>query len=138
MGHRAPGSPGRLFRLIRDQDPSGVAGTGHVASGVEWSDGSVTLKWHTPDGMTDPANVSHYANVTKALGIHGHGGRTRMKYVKNEPPTSVRLLATISDFTYYLGNFVEKAEKGLSPSADDVRRMFGRLLDIANEAKPAT
>ncbi len=136
MAHREKSSPGRMFRLMRDQDPTGVAGTGHVASGVHWPDGSVTLKWHTPAGAADPANVSHYASVTKMVGIHGHGGRTRMEYVKNEPAPAVKLLTAISDFTFYLGDFAEKAEKGLHPSAEEIRAEFGRLLDLAAEADP--
>ena len=138
MAHREKSSPGRSFRLMRDQDPTGVAGTGHVASGVHWPDGSVTLKWHTPQIMSDPANVAHYASVSKMMGIHGHAGRTRMEYVGDEPGTAVQLLGELSDFTFYLGDFVERVEKGLNPPADQIRRMFGRLLDVATEAQAKT
>ena len=136
MGHRQQGSAGQLFRLLRDSDPTTVAGTGHVASGVHWPDGSVTLKWHTPAASSEPANVSHYGSVTAMLGIHGHGGRTRMAYVQNEPTPTRKLFNELSDFAYFLGDFAERTEKGLNPPADAIRAAFGRLLDVATEAKP--
>lgn len=34
----------RTFRLVRDEDVSGVSGTGAVADGVRWPDGTVTLR----------------------------------------------------------------------------------------------
>jgi len=136
VAHREKSSPGRSFRLMRDQDPTGVAGTGHVASGVHWPDGSVTLKWHTPAMYAGPGNISHFGSVTKMMGVHGHDGRTRMEYAGNEPAPARKLLSGLGDFAFFLGDFAERAEKGLNPSADTLRAAFGRLLDLAAEADP--
>lgn len=35
----------RLFVLQRHIEPTGVSGVGPVAEGVEWSDGTVSLRW---------------------------------------------------------------------------------------------
>jgi hypothetical protein len=35
----------RLFSLVRDEDVSGISGTGPIAEGVEFTDGSVALRW---------------------------------------------------------------------------------------------
>ena len=38
----------RTFRLIRDEDPTGISGTGSVAEGVEFDDGTVAMRWEGP------------------------------------------------------------------------------------------
>lgn len=63
----------RTFELHRDKDVSGVSGTGHVADGVELSDGSVVLRWL---GAT-PTTTLH-PNVASVEKIHLHGGATRL------------------------------------------------------------
>lgn len=35
----------RSFLLVRHRDISGVSGAGPVAEGVEWTDGSASLRW---------------------------------------------------------------------------------------------
>ena len=42
----------RLFCLIRTDDVSGVSGTGRVADGVQWPDGTVTFRWRTTKATT--------------------------------------------------------------------------------------
>jgi hypothetical protein len=127
------GPVGRLFRLIRDDDETGISGDGHVASGVCWPDGSVTLKWHTNNAQT--ANINHYPHMLNMLGIHGHGGKTRRVWVRDEKAPAARLIEQLGDFAYELGDFTEKTEKGLSPKTDPIRMAFGRLLDTAQAAK---
>lgn len=139
--HRADGPAGKLFRLIRDSDPTGGTGTGHIASGVEWPDGSVTLKWHTAGNNV--ANVGHYANITNMLNIHGgkrsnlypYAAPTKVKYTgKTEEPIAAKLLRELSDFAYELGNATERAEKGLAPDTVYLKASYGRILDLAQAA----
>jgi hypothetical protein len=61
------------FRLCRDADVSGVSGTGHVADGVRWPDGSASVRWRG----NDPSIVfwDDFGSVDR---IHGHGGATRI------------------------------------------------------------
>jgi Transcriptional regulator PadR-like family len=61
----------RLFELHRDTDESGVSGTGIVAEGVEYGDGTCAMRWKS--GTASTAVYSSLADVEK---IHGHGGAT--------------------------------------------------------------
>lgn len=63
----------RTFELHRDQDVSGVSGTGRVAEGVEFSDGTTVLRWLTRTG-----SVAVYLNAVDMEKVHGHDGRTRV------------------------------------------------------------
>jgi len=68
----------RVFELHRDADISGVSGTGIVAQGVEFDDGSVALRW----GGDWPTSVVFYDEGIEAVRqIHGHGGATRIVYL---------------------------------------------------------
>lgn len=78
-----PGQPRhddpRPFLLVRDEDPTGVSGTGAVAQGVEFADGTVALRW-----MTDwPTSVVfHDEGLRSVVKVHGHGGKTRVVWVE--------------------------------------------------------
>lgn len=64
----------RLFHLERDIDVSGVSGTGVVARGVVFPDGSVAMRW---DAGPDRSTVL-WDSIDAAERIHGHGGATRI------------------------------------------------------------
>lgn len=70
----APEMPA-TFRLVRQEDATGVSGTGHVADGVLWHDGKVTIHWRTATSST--AVYDSFADAEK---IHGHGGKTRVEW----------------------------------------------------------
>ena len=64
----------RRFELHRDEDLTGVSGTGLVAEGVEFSDGVVAMRW-----MTLQASTAVYERGMEAVdAIHGHNGSTRI------------------------------------------------------------
>lgn len=63
----------RRFKLVRYTDVSGVSGTGVVAEGVEWSDGSVALRWRGPHPTTV---VWDDGGIDAVRAIHGHQGAT--------------------------------------------------------------
>lgn len=66
----------RRFRLVRHKDLSGISGTGHVADGVEFTDGTVVLNW-----LGEHATFVVLAGGVKAvLAIHGHGGATTIDW----------------------------------------------------------
>lgn len=71
-----PGVP-RVFVLQRHVDVSGVSGIGPVAEGVEWSDGTVSLRWK---GET-PSTTFWQAGISAVEAVHGHGGATEVLYV---------------------------------------------------------
>lgn len=68
----------RPFQLHRDEDESGVSGTGIVAEGVEFSSGAVALTWLSQFGA-----VNVYNNMRVVEELHGHGGKTRIVYLKD-------------------------------------------------------
>ena len=70
----------RVGHILRHEDESGVSGTGIVAEWVEFSDGEVVVHWlsHTP-------STNHYRNFKQVDAIHGHGGKTEMIVVWEEP-----------------------------------------------------
>lgn len=70
-----PALTSRRFKLIRHSDVSGVSGTGVVAEGVEWSDGSVALHWR---GRWPTTVVFEFGGVEAVLAIHGHHGATEV------------------------------------------------------------
>ncbi|WP_344143909.1 hypothetical protein [Kribbella yunnanensis] len=72
----------RLFRLVRHADASGIRGTGTLAEGVEWSDGSVALRWHGPW-----ASTSSWDRMEALLAVHAADGRTLLHWSSGaEPP----------------------------------------------------
>lgn len=66
----------RRFQLHRDQDESGVSGTGIVAEGVEFTGGMVAMSW-----ISEYVCVNVYANIKVVEALHGHGGKTRVVWV---------------------------------------------------------
>lgn len=61
----------KRFNLERTEDASGVSGTGNVAQGVEFDDGTVAMRW-----LTATASTALYASMEDVVTIHGHEGRT--------------------------------------------------------------
>lgn len=70
----------RRFYLDRSEDVSGTSGTGAVVEGVEFSDGSVALRW-----LTHLSSWAHYRSIEECVEIHGHGGATNLVWVDEEP-----------------------------------------------------
>ncbi len=70
----------RVFYLDREEDVSGVSGTGRVAEGIEFSNGKVMLHWPSASPST---NI--YENMKQMLKIHGHGGSLKVVDLFVEP-----------------------------------------------------
>lgn len=75
----------RRFEVVRDQDVTGISGTGTVAEGVEFTDGTVALRWaevsgpHYDRGVR--ATTVMHQDVRSVEALHGHGGATRIVWV---------------------------------------------------------
>lgn len=63
----------RRFGLHRD---TGVCGTGIVAEGIEFSDGTTVLRWLGPN-----ASTVVWPDIETAMKVHGHDGATRVLYI---------------------------------------------------------
>jgi hypothetical protein len=66
----------RRFILERADDESGVSGTGIVAEGVEFSDGTVAMRWRSHIKST-----VIYDSIHACTSIHGHGGKTVVAFI---------------------------------------------------------
>ena len=71
----------RAFRLNRPTDVTGVSGTGIVAEGVEFTDGTVALRWI---GKNPTSVVFHDNGIESVRTIHGHDGMTQVEFIDLE------------------------------------------------------
>ena len=69
----------RRFQLVRSEDVSGSSGTGIVAQGVEFDDGTAAMHW-----LVAPSSTTLYGSTTDIVTIHGHEGRTVLQFL--DPP----------------------------------------------------
>lgn len=69
----------RRFHLIRDEDTTGISGTGYVAEGVEWADGTCAMRW-----TTEYRSTAVYNSIGDVEVIHGHEGRTRIVWADED------------------------------------------------------
>ncbi len=66
----------RRFYLNRQQDHSGVSGTGNVAEGVEFSNGMCAITWITPYRC-----VTFWNSIKELEAVHGHEGDTVISWL---------------------------------------------------------
>jgi hypothetical protein len=66
----------RRFVLDRTEDHSGVSGTGIVAEGVEFGDGTAVLRW-----VVGLRSTAVYESMSDVVAIHGHNGSTQVVWV---------------------------------------------------------
>ena len=69
----------RLFELHRIEDVTGVSGTGTVAEGVQFTDGTVAIRW-----LTQPASAVFWDSIEDAMKVHGHHGMTKLWWITEE------------------------------------------------------
>lgn len=65
----------KQFKLERVEDLSGISGTGIVAEGVIFKNGKCVLNW-----LTNLNSITIFDNIEILEKIHGHEGRTKIKY----------------------------------------------------------
>jgi hypothetical protein len=68
----------RCFVLQRDEDESGISGTGIVAEGVVFSNGVAVVNW-----LTEWKSTAVYKDIESVEKIHGHNGKTKIVYFPN-------------------------------------------------------
>mgnify|MGYP007070612307 CR=1 FL=1 len=67
----------KKFYLYRKEDETGVSGTGIVAEGVIFHNGVCALCWRS-----DHPSVAIYQSIDEVKFIHGHHGKTVIRYGK--------------------------------------------------------
>jgi hypothetical protein len=72
----------RTFVLYRDQDITGISGTGPVADGAVYPDGTTVVRWRDLGGPAAARGVRPttvvFESVAAVEALHGHGGATRI------------------------------------------------------------
>jgi hypothetical protein len=63
----------KVFYLKREEDESGISGTGRVAQGFIFDNGKVAVTW-----LSEHPSVTIYDNIGEVRAIHGHGGKTEV------------------------------------------------------------
>lgn len=66
------------FELHRVEDQTGISGTGVVAEGVIFDDGSCVMRW-----LTQHRSTAFYDNIETIEKIHGHEGKSKIVYTGN-------------------------------------------------------
>jgi hypothetical protein len=90
----------RAFVLVRHRDVSGVSGTGVVAEGTVWSDGSACLRWPGRHG----AAVFWPGGVQAIEAVHDHHGSTQVRYL-DDPRAGAGPRAGVRDDHQDVGGF---------------------------------
>lgn len=70
----------RRFVLRRLVDVSGISGTGDVADGVLWPDGTASVRWRGEH----PSVVFWDRGRASVEFVHGHQGRTEIVWLDDE------------------------------------------------------
>lgn len=65
----------KVFYLVRNEDESGISGTGRVAQGFQSDTGKVAVFW-----LGEHPSVVIYDNIGEVRAIHGHGGKTDLVF----------------------------------------------------------
>ena len=63
----------KIFYLKREEDESGISGTGRVAQGFVFDNGKVAVSW-----LSEHPSVTIYDSIGEVHAIHGHGGKTEV------------------------------------------------------------
>ncbi|MEU1078184.1 hypothetical protein ABZ404_36965 [Streptomyces sp. NPDC005878] len=110
----------RRFYFQRHEDVTGASGTGQVADGVLWPDGSADVRWRGPR----PSAV-HWDRFEDAVAIHGHGGATQIVWLDPEP--AAPLVASTAPVPAELRDRIAEAlmrwsERNSSPQYASMRR----------------
>lgn len=81
----------RRFRLVRNEDETGVSGTGVVGVGCEMPDGCAVFMW-TNDSNSDGPDTNENSVYVYPGGmhdiheVHGHSGKTEVVWIDSGKP----------------------------------------------------
>lgn len=74
----------RTFEIHRDTDISGISGTGIVADGAVFLDGTTVVRWREVTGENYDRGVRAttvvFPNIEAVEALHGHNGATRLVF----------------------------------------------------------
>ena len=73
----------KRFLLYRDSDDTGISGTGVVAEGVVFTDGTAVMRW-----VSEHTSTAVYRTVKDIETIHGHNGATKLVWIDEKEHAS--------------------------------------------------
>ncbi len=73
----------RTFQLRRLIDVSGISGTGIIAVGIQFPNGTCVMQWQTNYPTLEIVN-----SIDDLMTIHGHGGATVMEWTYVTEPVA--------------------------------------------------
>lgn len=106
----------KRFELHRDVDETGVSGTGVVAEGIEFSDGTAALRWRT----VPFTSTAVYNNMAELETIHGHGGLTRVVWLEPAAVPFAHLPAHRGVLVALVGEALERITPGAACHAESI------------------
>jgi len=71
----------RRFYVNRKVDETGNSGTGHVAEGVQFTDGRVAWHWSGATNALGVTSTIVYDSIEDAITVHGHSGLTVVEWI---------------------------------------------------------
>ncbi|WP_204249041.1 hypothetical protein [Nocardia arizonensis] len=75
----------RTFEFHRDEDVTGYSGTGVVADGAMFDDGTAVVRWRG-----ERRSTVVWPSIEDAIAVHGHDGATRLVWTDNVEPDLAR------------------------------------------------
>jgi len=84
----------KIFYLKREEDESGISGTGRVAQGFVFDNGKVSVTW-----LSEHPSVTIYDNIGEVHAIHGHGGKTAIEFEPDYKRACGELKSFIENFS---------------------------------------
>lgn len=113
----------RRFHLQRVTDVTGASGTGRVADGVLWPDGSASVRWRTERRSI----VFWDKGVDDARAVHEHGGASRIVF---DDPINKPVMANWVDAWCEVEQFINQAaESGTPVTAEQVQAKMREVKD---------
>lgn len=78
--YRQPGteSDPRLFMVDRRKDQTGISGVGVIAEGVQFTDGTVVIRW-----ITETATTAIFDSIEDLRKVHGHRGDSVIRWIED-------------------------------------------------------
>lgn len=124
----------RRFYLMRNEDETGISGTGIVAEGCVFWDGTCFLKW-----TTDTSSIGIYKSHVEMIHLHGHQGRTVIKWidVKEENKTAAEPPSEPSnEEKESTGERTEKALEKVAEKLGEVSEKLDKQMDAPKRLAP--
>lgn len=112
---KSKGSAIQVFDMIRENDESGISGSGHVASGAIFPDGVTAIRWLTETGSTSTFDTFE---DFKKVHVDSHpGNKTQLRMYSLSPADTSKMLKAID------------SQAALAGSRDKLEDRFTRKLE---------